>query len=139
LMRSAKSAVNGTNFLTGKICPPACATKNDITDIADIDKPNAYRYRRYRNRPSGVPGEQAQRYGAEMTLSDWRERLVCSACGSREIDMIVTGARRRPEPLRLPAGDGSACPKAAHHDRQPMVGSAGDRSFDLAGRGTGCL
>src|SRR5437764_6930546 len=37
------------------------------------------------------PAEQAQRYGAEMTLPDWRERLVCSKCGSRHIDMVVSG------------------------------------------------
>jgi hypothetical protein len=40
------------------------------------------------------PAEQAQRYGAEMTLGDLHERLICSKCGSREIDMVVTGARR---------------------------------------------
>jgi hypothetical protein len=27
-------------------------------------------------------------------VPDWRERLVCSKCGSREIDMVVTGERR---------------------------------------------
>jgi len=32
-----------------------------------------------------------RRYGAEMTVPDWRERLVCSQCGSRDIDMVVTG------------------------------------------------
>jgi hypothetical protein len=37
------------------------------------------------------PAEQVERYGAETTVPDWRERLVCSECGSREIDMIVTG------------------------------------------------
>jgi hypothetical protein len=41
------------------------------------------------------PAEQAQRYGAEMTLPEWRERLVCSKCGSRGIDMVVTGTTRR--------------------------------------------
>ena len=40
------------------------------------------------------PAEMAQRYGAETTVPDWRERLICSQCGSREIDMVVTGARR---------------------------------------------
>jgi hypothetical protein len=35
--------------------------------------------------------EMAQRYGAETPVPDWRERLVCSKCGSREIDMVVTG------------------------------------------------
>jgi hypothetical protein len=41
------------------------------------------------------PAEQAQRYGAEMTVPEWRDRLVCSKCGSREIDMVVTGTERR--------------------------------------------
>ena len=40
------------------------------------------------------PAEQAERYGAEMTLPGWRERLVCSRCGSRVIDMVVTGTKR---------------------------------------------
>ena len=40
------------------------------------------------------PVEQAQRYGAEVTVLDWRDRLVCSKCGSREIDMVVTGTER---------------------------------------------
>ena len=42
------------------------------------------------------PAEQAQQHGAETSVLDWRRRLVCSKCGSREIDMIVTGTRRRP-------------------------------------------
>ena len=36
----------------------------------------------------------AQQYGAETPGPDWRERLVCSKCGSREIDMVVTGTKR---------------------------------------------
>jgi DNA-directed RNA polymerase subunit RPC12/RpoP len=43
------------------------------------------------------PAEQAERYGAETTLIDWHARLSCSKCGSRQIDMVVTGARRRPD------------------------------------------
>jgi hypothetical protein len=35
------------------------------------------------------------RYGAEMTLPDSRERLVSSQCGSRNIDVVVTGTARR--------------------------------------------
>jgi hypothetical protein len=47
---------------------------------------------------AGLPlPSQAQRYGAEMTLPAWRERLVCSKCGSREVDMVVTGMKRRRE------------------------------------------
>ena len=40
------------------------------------------------------PAEMAQRYGAATTVLDWSERLVCSRCGSRQIDMVVTGERR---------------------------------------------
>jgi hypothetical protein len=41
------------------------------------------------------PAEMAARYGAETTVPDWRERLVCSRCGSREVDMVVTVTARR--------------------------------------------
>jgi len=37
------------------------------------------------------PADMAARYGAGTTVIDWRERLVCSKCGSREIDMVVSG------------------------------------------------
>jgi hypothetical protein len=40
------------------------------------------------------PVEQAQRYGADTPVLDWRERLICSKCRSREIDMVATGTRR---------------------------------------------
>jgi hypothetical protein len=40
------------------------------------------------------PAEQAQRYGAEMPVLEWRERLVCSQCGGRQVDMVVTGTER---------------------------------------------
>jgi hypothetical protein len=38
------------------------------------------------------PGEMAQRYGAATTVLDWSARLVCSKRGSRQIDMVVSGA-----------------------------------------------
>jgi len=38
--------------------------------------------------------EMAERYGAETTVPEWRERLVCSGCGSRNVDMVVTGTER---------------------------------------------
>jgi hypothetical protein len=41
------------------------------------------------------PAEMATRCGAETPVSDWRERLVCSPCGSRRVDMVVTGTERR--------------------------------------------
>lgn len=40
------------------------------------------------------PVELAERYGAETPVPEWRERLVCSSCGSRRVDMVVTGERR---------------------------------------------
>jgi hypothetical protein len=43
------------------------------------------------------PAEPSERYGVETTLVDWHARLSCSKCGSRQIDMVVTGARRRAE------------------------------------------
>jgi hypothetical protein len=41
------------------------------------------------------PGEMTERYGAEMTVPDWCQRLVCGECGSRPVDMVVTGTERR--------------------------------------------
>ena len=41
------------------------------------------------------PAEMAERYGAETSVPEWRDRLVCSECGSRNIDMVVTGTERR--------------------------------------------
>jgi hypothetical protein len=36
------------------------------------------------------PAEMAARYGAETSVLDWRERLVCSQCGSRRVDMVMS-------------------------------------------------
>jgi hypothetical protein len=38
--------------------------------------------------------EQAERYRAEMTLLDWKARLVCSSCDSCAVDMVITGETR---------------------------------------------
>jgi hypothetical protein len=40
------------------------------------------------------PAELAERYGAGIAVLDWKARLVCSGCGSREVDMVVTGTKR---------------------------------------------
>ena len=40
------------------------------------------------------PAEQARRYGEGTTVVDWRDKLVCSRCGSRQVDMVVTGTWR---------------------------------------------
>ena len=41
------------------------------------------------------PAEMAERYGDDTAVPEWRARLVCSKCGSREIDVVVTGTARR--------------------------------------------
>jgi hypothetical protein len=41
------------------------------------------------------PAEMAERYGAEMAVPHWHGRLVCSGCGTREVDMVVSGTERR--------------------------------------------
>jgi hypothetical protein len=33
--------------------------------------------------------------GRAVSVLDWRDRLVCSKCGGREINMVVTGTKRR--------------------------------------------
>ena len=40
------------------------------------------------------PVAQAERYGADTSVLDWRARLVCSACGSRDVDMVLSGVTR---------------------------------------------
>ena len=39
--------------------------------------------------------EMAARYGADTSVLDWRERLVCSERGCREVGFVVTGTERR--------------------------------------------
>ena len=41
------------------------------------------------------PAEMADRYGAEISVPDWRDRLVCPKCCCHEIDMVGTGTERR--------------------------------------------
>ena len=47
-----------------------------------------------RHRVEPDPAEMATLYGDETSVLHWRERLVCSQCGSRQVDMVVTGTRR---------------------------------------------
>ena len=39
--------------------------------------------------------DMARQYGAGTSVLDWRDHLVCSGCGSRAVDMVVTGTERR--------------------------------------------
>jgi hypothetical protein len=40
------------------------------------------------------PADLAARHGSETTLIEWRDRLVCSVCGNRAIDIVVSGTAR---------------------------------------------
>jgi hypothetical protein len=41
------------------------------------------------------PAQLAERYGVGASVLDWHARLVCSKCGGREVDMLVSGTKRR--------------------------------------------
>jgi hypothetical protein len=41
------------------------------------------------------PAEMAELYGADMPVPEWHARLVCSGCGSRQVDFVVTGIEQR--------------------------------------------
>jgi Zn finger protein HypA/HybF involved in hydrogenase expression len=41
------------------------------------------------------PAEMAVRYGADMTVPDRHKRLVCSECGARNVNIVVSGTERR--------------------------------------------
>jgi hypothetical protein len=40
------------------------------------------------------PAALAARYGPDTAVRDWHKRLICSRCGGREVDFVLTGARR---------------------------------------------
>ena len=46
------------------------------------------------------PAELVDRHGEAPTVIEWVARLVCSRCGAREADFIVTEARIRRRKLR---------------------------------------
>jgi hypothetical protein len=48
-----------------------------------------------RHRVEPDPAEMAERYGAATAVLEWKERLVCSGCGNRKVDMVVSGTERR--------------------------------------------
>jgi hypothetical protein len=39
------------------------------------------------------PAEQAARHGADTAVPEWCERLVGSRCGSRQVDVVVSGTQ----------------------------------------------
>ena len=50
--------------------------------------------RECRHKVEPDPAEHAARFGAELSVIDWVKRLVCSQCGGRSVDFVLTGARR---------------------------------------------
>jgi hypothetical protein len=40
------------------------------------------------------PAELTWRYCADTPVREWHKRLVCSRCGGRDIDFVLTGVRR---------------------------------------------
>ncbi len=62
-----------------------------LIDMAEIPTFQEMRERGF----AADPAEMARQYGAGTSVLDWRDRLVCSRCGSRAIDMVVTGTERR--------------------------------------------
>ena len=41
------------------------------------------------------PAAMAERHSAKTTVPEWHARLVCSKCGGRRVEMVVTGTERR--------------------------------------------
>ena len=40
---------------------------------------------------TGWRSRATERYGAVTTVPDWSKRLVCGQCGSRNVNMVVSG------------------------------------------------
>jgi hypothetical protein len=38
--------------------------------------------------------EQVAQHGSVMTVIDWAARIICTRCGERSADFVVSGARR---------------------------------------------
>jgi hypothetical protein len=63
-----------------------------------LDSDKAVRLRRWLRFKHKTRRSKGDSYGAETSVLNWRDRLVCSRCGGHEIDMVVTGTRRPAEP-----------------------------------------
>jgi hypothetical protein len=40
------------------------------------------------------PAVVARVFGADLTVAEWRKRLVCSRCGGRDVEVLFMGRRR---------------------------------------------
>jgi hypothetical protein len=41
------------------------------------------------------PADAADAYGAELAIVEWRKRLLCLQCGSRDVEVVFMGRRRQ--------------------------------------------
>lgn len=41
------------------------------------------------------PAELVRQCGSYTLVLDWREKLVCSRCGNRQVDMVASGTEQR--------------------------------------------
>ena len=72
--------VGKVGFGAGRAIPGATAEwprRVECGRLGDLDRPGLLRYRR-----------------PKTTVPGWRERLLCCKCGSREVDIVVTGTER---------------------------------------------
>jgi hypothetical protein len=47
-----------------------------------------------RHQNKADPADIAWIFGADLTVAEWRKRLVCSRCGSRDVEVLFMGRRR---------------------------------------------
>jgi len=83
--------VGKVGFGAGRAIPGATAEwprRVECGRLGDLNRPGLLRYRR-----------------PKTTVPGWRERLLCCKCGSREVDIVVTGTERA----------------AGHFGRSPIV------------------
>ena len=72
--------VGKVGFGAGRAIPGATAEwprRVECGRLGDLNRPGLLRYRR-----------------PKTTVPGWRERLLCCKCGSREVDIVVTGTER---------------------------------------------
>ncbi len=99
LVNSDGSAFTGTVMITDEAGNPAPLTiQSDRTPLT-LGNAAACRARLIarcldcQRQAKFDPTDMAERFGADTTVPDWHARLVCSECGRRRIDIVVTGTK----------------------------------------------
>ena len=47
-----------------------------------------------RHQNKADPADIARIFGADLSVAEWRKRLVCSRCGNRDVEVLFMGRRR---------------------------------------------